>query len=125
MINLNIIYICNENLSIKSFCSIVNPTLVLYHLQIAGVLSQTCHHSHSAPPPKHPNIHLSNHTIHIYIKQSWRHHTALSRSNINRKPLAHKITHSQKHNQIIYKYNGQHMNQRPRQRVICKNDSFE
>ena len=36
------------------------------------------------PFPKHPNIHLSNHTIHIYIKQPWRHHTALSQSNINR-----------------------------------------
>ena len=29
------------------------------------------------PFPKHPNIHLSNHTIHMYIKQPWRHHTIL------------------------------------------------
>ena len=35
------------------------------------------------PFPKHPNIHLSNHIIHIYVKQSRRHHTALSQSNIN------------------------------------------
>ena len=34
------------------------------------------------PFPKHPNIHISNHTIHIYIKQPWRYHTALSQSNI-------------------------------------------
>ena len=28
------------------------------------------------------------------IKQPWRHHTALSQSNINRKPLTHIISHS-------------------------------
>ena len=33
------------------------------------------------PFPKHPNIHLSNHTIHIYIKQPWRHHTRGTRDN--------------------------------------------
>ena len=25
-----------------------------------------------------PTFHLSHHTIHIHIKQPWRHHTALS-----------------------------------------------
>ena len=64
--------------------------LVLHHLEITAGLSQTCHHSYSATPalPKHPNIHLSNHTIHIYIKQPWRHHSAQSQSNNNRNPIS-------------------------------------
>ena len=40
-----------------------------------------------------PNIQLSNHTIHIYIKQPWRHNTALPQSNINRKPFIQIISH--------------------------------
>ena len=32
-------------------------------------------------------------SIYIYIKQPWKHHTALSQSNINRKPLTHIISH--------------------------------
>ena len=58
----------------------MNQPLVLYNLQNTSWLSQTCHHSlpFSAVPslsqnqafqafPKHPCIHLSHHTIHIYI----------------------------------------------------------
>ena len=57
-------------------CLLCQPK-VLFNLKITVGLSQTCHPLH-APVPAFSQAHLSHHTIHIYIKQSWRHHTALS-----------------------------------------------
>ena len=40
-------------------------------------------------PFLHAIIYLSHHTIIMYIKLQWRHHTTLSQSNINQRPLTH------------------------------------
>ena len=48
-------------------------------------------HSAAKAISRAPYIHLSNHPIHIYIKQPLRHNTALSQSNINQKPHAHIV----------------------------------
>ena len=49
----------------------------------------TCCNQQYQSFPEHPIITPSQNTIHIYIKQSWRHQTKLSHANINRKPLTH------------------------------------
>ena len=41
----------------------------------------------NSSPFKSTSIHLSHPAIHIFIKKLCRHHTALSQSNINRKPF--------------------------------------
>ena len=70
--------------------SALSQPLVLYHLLITGAVylkPVTSHTQQFLSFSNHLSIHLSHHSIHIYIKQPWRHHTTLSQSDTDRKLL--------------------------------------
>ena len=74
---------------IKIIIKIIILLLIIIHFLIIIIIRTQQIQSF----PKHQHSLLEPHHPYIYIKQPWRHHTALFPSNINRKPLAHIISH--------------------------------